>query len=68
MQKVKFNKSKKQLTVDLSDVALVTPFQKQVIAEMLTAVFRVMDSQEPVFEYFKEKDSWGYRTQVKKNA
>lgn len=67
MTKIRFNKGKKQLVADIQDSAWLTPFQPHVLAEMLTSIYSITHGSEaPKFEYFKEKEQWGFRVVKKK--
>lgn len=67
--KVRFNRDKKTLRVEVEDVAFMTPFQPSLMGEILTSIADVLEKQQNNyrFKYFKEdKDNFGWRS-VKKD-
>jgi hypothetical protein len=66
LMEVRFNKSKKQLKINVTDVSLQTPFQPHLMVDILNAIYDVTQAENNLkFEYFKDKQNkglWGFRT------
>lgn len=67
--KIKFKPTDKKLVIDLTDPALNTPFQQQLIGELLTSIQDILkDHNEYRFVYFKNgPDDFGWKA-VKKES
>ena len=65
--KVKFNRSQKKLTVEITDLAFMTPWQPHLLGEILTSIQDVLDPRnDKQFKYYKDgKETYGWRAEKK---
>lgn len=64
---IRYRPGQKRLLIDLEAPEWDTPFQKQLIAEIISDIYKVTSQINVKFEYFQEGNNWGFRKSTNQN-